>query len=535
MGGAAGRPSLRFMQPTKFERSTMRWPIRRQLFLPLVSLVVGTLALSSVVHALFIAQWTVDRQRESLERLVTTLSGAGFPLHEAVLQKMSGLSGAEFAVLSPGGALQASTIDCRSSDFALLPWTPPVRRGDGEPGSTPPAVRLDAGVQLVLDGKRFLAQRVPVVSVGATAEVVSLVVLWPEDQWWYESRRVMTPPLAVAVVAGAAAALLSAALAQRWVRPIEQLRTQAARIASGDFRPANVPPRSDELGELFQALDQMAAQLARFEDQVRSQERLRTLGQLGGGIAHQLRNSVAGALLALELHEQDCPLQPGCESLEVVHRQLDLMKTYLQRFLALGRGGATDKHPLDLAQLVEETLPLIRPLGEHTRVDLYYQAPPAPLWVMADADALRQLLVNLLLNAVEAAGQAAARLPPPRPTIGASAPGSDREDPNDPRSQPSGRTAQVRIELAPAEEGWLALRIIDSGSGPAAEVRDRLFEPFVSEKPDGAGLGLAVTRQIVQDHGGRIQWRRAAGLTCFTVELPRAEAESDHGALAGRG
>ena len=110
------------------------------------------------------------------------------------------------------------------------------------------------------------------------------------------------------------------------------------RSSRGSFGRCRSAPRNDEIQDLTHSINHMVERLARYEADVRLNERLRTLGQLGAGIAHQMRNAATGARLALDLHRQECPLDPDCETLEVAKRQFTLMETYLQRFLTLGRG-----------------------------------------------------------------------------------------------------------------------------------------------------------------------------------------------------
>ena len=110
-----------------------------------------------------------------------------------------------------------------------------------------------------------------------------------------------------------------------------------------------------------------------------------------------------------------------------------------------------------------------------------WQPPAEELVLSGDAGQLQQLFFNVLGNAVEAAG-------------------------------PGG---EVEARLVPG-----AVEVWDSGPGPAPEVAERLFEPFVTGKPEGIGLGLAVARHAAEAHGGRIAWRRADGRTIFRVELP---------------
>jgi signal transduction histidine kinase len=108
--------------------------------------------------------------------------------------------------------------------------------------------------------------------------------------------------------------------------------------------------------------------------------------------------------------------------------------------------------------------------------------------------------VNLILNAIEAAG---------------------RHD---------GSPPKVIVEVRPLADSRVAISIKDSGPGPAENIRAKLFQPFVTEKPDGTGLGLFVAREIVEAHNGTIAWQHADGMTCFTLELPLERA---HGSPAG--
>jgi signal transduction histidine kinase len=110
---------------------------------------------------------------------------------------------------------------------------------------------------------------------------------------------------------------------------------------------------------------------------------------------------------------------------------------------------------------------------------------------------LEQLLINLLLNAMEAASRDG--------VIGGS----------------------VTVEAAQDHDGQAVLSVKDSGTGPATELNGRMFEPLVTDKPDGTGLGLALVRQIAVEHGGTIDWQRQGELTCFVVRLPAADAQLD--------
>ncbi len=259
--------------------------------------------------------------------------------------------------------------------------------------------------------------------------------------------------------------------------------------------------RNDELRDLASSVNQMAQMLARYEDQVRRHEKLRTLGQLGGGLAHQLRNSATGCRMALELHRRECPRSEDCENLDVAARQLTLMERYLERFLSLRSGQPRPHARLDLAEGIRTAVALVRPAAKHHGVELAWDPSARPLEVEGDAAELEQVFVNLLVNAIEAAVGYG------RAERGAASPAA-------PATAPAVAVA-TRIE---AES--VVVEVSDNGPGPEPGVRDSLFEPLVTDKADGTGLGLAVAREIVQRHCGQIAWQRRGERTCFEVRLP---------------
>src|SRR5690606_29026081 len=106
---------------------------------------------------------------------------------------------------------------------------------------------------------------------------------------------------------------------------VGQLRDQFARIAGGDFAPAEVRPPDDEFADLTAAANALSGQLGELQMTVRQTERVRLLAQLAGGLAHQLRNSATGARLAIQLHRKRCPDEGG-ETLAVALRELELIE-----------------------------------------------------------------------------------------------------------------------------------------------------------------------------------------------------------------
>ena len=474
----------------------MRRPIQQQLLVPMLVVVLAGVAVASLTGAWIGAQFAREQEQENLRRLAGTLADAGFPLSENVLHKMAGLSGADFVVLGPLGQVQQSTILLSAAETTELQRLDRERLDRAERATGP-----SPDLALVLSARPYRAARLPVRVAPPRSESQTLYVLYPEEHWDRVALRAAWPPLVAGLVAAVISIALTTFLARRFTARVHQLSAQAVTIASGRFLSTPLPPTDDELRDLAAALNRMSEQLGHYEEQVRRSERLRTLGQLGAGIAHQLRNSATGALMALEFHAAELSPAGDRESLDVALRQLHLMETSLKRFLQLGRGERLPLQSVSLGQLVDETLPLVEPACRHANIRLQWSRPDVEGIVTGEPDSLRQLLLNLLVNAIEAATDA------------------------------TGKPGMIRVELDQvatdaASSGAtqvgvreVRLRVFDSGPGPDEQMSARLFEPFATSKPDGTGLGLSVAREIAAAHSAQLTWQRIDKTTCFEVRF----------------
>lgn len=448
----------------------MRLPIRYQLLVPLLTLMGGVVVLSA-----WIAWSAAERARRRIETqldgVAESVSTVTFPLNMQTLRLMKGLSGAEFLVCDGHRR--------------------PLKNDEGQPLTTLPTVPLDLPEPAQRD-RLHLAPRIEVSGMTYFCQGVALqrdvsanrvvYLFYPETLWREAITQAVGPALVVGGIGGAISIALTVLATQRIAGRLRQLVKRTRLIADGDFSTMPLPARDDELRDLGQAINEMAERLAQYRESLRTSERLRLLGQVSGGLAHQLRNGVTGARLAVQLYTRSAS---PAEELDVALRQLALVEIQLKRFLDLGKETALQQEECDLATLVEETNALVRPRCEHARISLRWQKPPAPIVFSADAHQLRQVILNLLTNAIEAAGP--------------------------------GGWVETRVG---AGQDRTFVEVLDSGRGPEVGVAARLFEPFVTGKPEGVGLGLAVAKQIVEAHGGTIRWERRDGTTCFRMEIP---------------
>lgn len=449
----------------------MRWSIRYQLLVPLLTLLLGVvvgITAWSAVAAVRREQSQIEAQVRSVAH---TLSRAEWHLTDYILHLTKDLSGAEYLVVSPAGKLKATTLD------AEIRGRLDVENVTDDPDT------LTLGTPVTVAGQRYLGGGLRLTQHPNQGDV--LYILYPESLWLDALWGALVPSLVLGTLGGILSVLVAVTLAQRLSRRIRELGRRTHLIASGDFSPMPLPERNDELRDLSQSVNEMAARLARLQDAIQQTERLRLLGQVSGGLAHQLRNGVTGARLAVQLHARECA-GSDTEPLQVALRQLDLVEANLKRFLDLGRADEPRRQPCSLTTLVSEAVMLLRPQCKHARTDLRWE-PAEEIRLSADPAQIGHLLHNVLGNAVEAAGP--------------------------------GGMVDVRAHVD-QKTGQAVVEIRDSGPGPAPDVAGRLFEPFVTGKPEGIGLGLAVARRVAEAHGGTLVWTREAERTCFRMELP---------------
>ncbi|MEZ6094142.1 MAG: HAMP domain-containing sensor histidine kinase [Pirellulaceae bacterium] len=491
----------------------MRNSLQSQVLIPTLIIVLLTIM---VMSWMFARSMATERKRQIEARCLAVadlFSRASFPLTDSVVQQLKDLTGAELVVTGQDGEVRVATLPSANLSETLKPFSQPemipnrnlsspegnlaadgnlATLGRGHNTLDPNSRNLAASSRelqpIELEDKNYF-HTVVKVRDGRTASINSLHILYPQNELQRELRSAVWPSVVIGGIASLFLSLLLVAVVARMVRPLKTLRDQVAHIADGRFEQLPLPSRNDEVRDLAMAVNQMALRLNEYEQRIRQTEQVHTLGLLGGGLAHQLRNAATGAKLALEFHQNECPNNAD-ESLEVALRQLSLMERYLKKFLDVAKPNASPHSPVELNRLITDLLPLVEPAARHAHVQLKCRMPGSACCVTGNRDDLEQLLLNLILNAIEA--------------VQSSSPANP----------------EVTITLTTNEFDKHELQVIDNGPGPAPEIADRLFEPLASGKTDGIGLGLSIVRNVTEDHDGEVSWMHLDGKTTFVVELP---------------
>lgn len=264
----------------------------------------------------------------------------------------------------------------------------------------------------------------------------------------------------------ALAAAVGLWLTRTIVRRVESLRRGARRIGAGDLGARIELQGHDEFAELASSFNQMATSLSQEQAALVRSQKLASIGQVAAGVAHELNNPLSVIIGYTKLLRAEGG--PNADELRIIDDEARLCQRIVQELLDLARPHRLEIGSVDLALLAREAVERLESAGA-LRERSVRVAADRPIMVSADAGKLRQVIANVVMNAAEA----------------------------------TEATGTITID-ATTTDARATLTIADNGPGIAPEIRDQIFEPFVTTKPRGTGLGLAIAQAIVDAHGGTI-------------------------------
>jgi signal transduction histidine kinase len=277
---------------------------------------------------------------------------------------------------------------------------------------------------------------------------------------------------------------------------VKALDRAATEVARRNY-DCEVPVTSgDELGRLAATFNGMCASIRQAREELIRSERMTAIGRLATSIVHDLRNPLAAVYGGAEML-----MDPGLSEQQTqrlarnMYRASQHIQELLQDLLEIGRGRSGERHRRDLRALVSRVAESLAPTAEAQSMRVLLDVPEG-LELLIDEHRIGRVIANLIGNALEA--------------------------------MPEGGTVTV---TAKAEEGSVLVEVRDTGPGISPEIRDRLFQPFVtSRKGSGLGLGLALARQAIVDHGGDMWATSTPGHgACFSFRLPmQGSGEAAH-------
>ncbi len=481
--------------------------LRKQLLLPILTCVVVSQIVLISVFGWMAARLQSREISGRIEQVAQTLGSSNFPVTSSVLEQMRGLTGAEYLLINGRGEVLESTWQPAA---AVPRWWENLPLDSEESGLSKQTT--------IIGGQPFYAMSISRRNLTQGAGD-RLIILFPQAKFMDRQRQAIQPVLGLGILSLVATVILVSWLATRVTRPIRELRNQVERIADGEFPELPIDSSTLEVRELALAVRAMSDKLSNYEAKIRKTERLRLRGLLRSGVAHQLRNALTGAKMAVEIHATKCfSNDSNGESLQMALRQFKVMEHQLQQFLQSPDEGQLIRREISVTELLTSCRELLMPIAEHRGVSLSFDLEGATNRLSGDFDALQQLLANLITNGIEAASVGTGR-PISLGEGQAGAPAESKLDPVHHEVRPA-----VHMKVVNSTDQGLSIQVWDTGPGLSASMIAQLFEPFCTDKPGGVGLGLWMARQIAEQHGGEIRWSRQNSMTCFEFTIQKERA-----------
>lgn len=331
----------------------------------------------------------------------------------------------------------------------------------------------------------------PIVGVLLAGVIDFMVVTWT-----IEGPERTTVRLVAAVGAVAICGVIVVVLSLLVQHPLIELQDKIAKVRDGQMNVSvGFADRNDEIGDLGRNFNDMVRQLRESREEVqrlhREQmvraEHFATMGELAAGLAHEIRNPLAGIAGVMNIVARDLPpTSPAREVVGEIQAEVQHINRFVTELLTLARPKAPEFRPADLKATAQHAFTLARQQALARDIEFVMDGDSALSPVEHDPAQIQEVLLNLLLNSIQAID----------------------------------RSGRVEMTLE-QRDGMAAIAVSDTGRGIAAENLPNIFRPFFTTKRQGTGLGLSLAQRIVQEHGGHLEVVSAPGKgTRFTMVLP---------------
>jgi signal transduction histidine kinase len=450
--------------------------LHHRIVIPLVLVALLTTSVAALVSLSLIRRALEGRVGSQLASAALAVSRSGFATNPMILGRVKEITGADVVTYTLGGEAVASTAPAVSRAALLATVSEDRSIASAAAGETVLRRTTCSGVPCYIAYTR----------VAATPDTI--VALVEETSELNAATRAIQRTILLSAALGALVlVLVSQLVARRVTSPLARLVSFTRDVAGGSRGQRAVVGR-DEVGELAGAFNDMLDRLEKAQDAAVRSEKLALAGMLAARVAHDIRNPLSSLKMQAQLLRTRVPTAEGQTMLRAVLHEVEQVESVVRGLLELARPGQMDPRPTQLNDVVREVLDYMRLQLIHSKIeasaDLDAALPPIAL----DAQRFKQALLNVITNAMEA--------------------------------MPGGGMLTVTTRLA-SDASSVVLTACDDGIGVDPAMLDSVFDPFVSSKRDGVGLGLVNTRSIVESHGGRVRLapREPKG-TCVTISLP---------------
>ena len=452
------------------QRRLRRLRLHHRIVIPFVIVAVTATAGVAVVTLAVTSGALRARMQAQLMSASEFVSRSDMAVNRLVLANVHDITGAHVLTFGPGGELVAATVD---DGQAVTAAVRPLVASMSSETQGPVPVWTDCGVPCLVVLNRLQTRAGYVVALVAETQDVAAA-----------NATVARAVLLAATASILVMVLVSQVVVRRMIAPLERLVT-FVRSASPHETTARADVGDGEIAVLADAFNGLLDRVQRSQTALVRSEKLALAGLFAARVAHDIRNPLSSIKMQTQLLRGRLRTDDDA-MVAAVLRDVEQVETVVRDLLELAGPGELRLEPASVNEVVRDALGHLAPQFAHRKIAVAAQLDERIPLLALDRSRLKQALLNLLVNASEA--------------------------------MPNGGTVTVSSQL---RHDGAAIEICDSGTGIDPAVFGRLFEPFVSTKPDGVGLGLVNVKAVIDGHGGRIrlQPRDPAG-ACASMMLP---------------
>lgn len=449
--------------------------LQHRIVIPFVLVAVVATAATAAITLAVASGALRSRLEAQLVSAVGVVSRGDLALNPAILENVHDITGAHVITYGPGGALVATTVERSRPD--VVKAVSEAIAATPKDAVVPAVAWTDCGVPCLVVHTRLQSR--PEYSVALVTETSDVAAA---------TRTVARAILLAAVLSVLVMVLVSQGVVRYVTAPLHRL-VQFAR----DLSPQNPARRADvgedEIGELADAFNGMLDRLEHARDALVRSEKLALAGLFAARVAHDIRNPLSSIKMQTQLLRGRMGDPDAEATVGSILRDIEQVESVIRDLLELARPGDLRLEATSVNDVVKDALAQLGPQFAYRKIAVEVRLDAHAPHAMLDRSRFKQALLNVLVNASEA-----------MPTGGSI-------------------TATSRFD----GQSNVIVEICDNGLGVDPAVIDRVFDPFVSTKPDGVGLGLVNVKAVVEGHGGRIRLepRRPSG-TCVVIAVPVA-------------
>ncbi len=399
-----------------------------------------------------------------------------FAVEEMTKKENDGLTLGRF--LEEIGSESIREVSIIDGSLRISESTDPDKIGDALPMETTQLLFDSEGGRLIAEKGQIINIMIPVVARGEHQGYIHIVID-AQDIRTIISENVRKRIVAAAVVL--VLGILSAiALSRRYTKPIKEVVNAARAVSAGDLDITLPAGGRDEIGDLKESFNTMLVRLNEFrrlEGRLRETEHLSTIGDLSRSVAHEIRNPLNFISLSVDHLMDKAEEGPSRDLLQRIKQEIKRLDGLVANFLACGRPLKIAPRGVNIIEVMEETLSLIHARAEKAgvRIDKGYALEESVI-LTVDPELIKTCLFNVFRNSFQA--------------------------------MPDGGTLSLSIRR---DDRTVTVSIGDTGIGFRKEQAEKVFEPFFTTKEGGLGLGLAMTKRVMEEHGGTIAFTSEAG------------------------